>query len=534
MIRVRKLKLSNHPVLGNLELDFTDSSNKAVDTVIIAGNNGIGKSSLVELLYQIMAHKYHDMPCYVDSIEVEYDSEIRTYKFYAKDINGSDYLYVKDGLGLDNWVGSDQFAEVFPTSAIFSDVDINFQSKQITNVTSRNIDESVESRRSSSDLPTEINQLIIDIQALDDADVARAVRDNPDVSFSRLQIPQRIPRFTKAFDLIFDDLRYDRVDNREGHKVILFKKNGHDVRVDQLSSGEKQIVYRGCFMLKDSNALRGSFVFIDEPEISLHPSWQEKILHFYKSLFQDEGGHQTSQIFCVTHSPFIIHDDKRYNDKVIVLARNESGDVIAQTNPEFYGPGTVQAVKDAFSVSWFANEAPTVYLEGPTDEQYFYKSLSFAHINSDVRFKWIGKKSPEGTCVFTGAPSLNKAADYLDANPPSIFTAFLYDCDQKVTEHLNNNVFRTKMPTYKSRKHFMKGIENALVLEDGFDTSAFYLEKQTIGDYGDKKVISEFQKQAFCDHICSLPEGELKPILAHLIEAIERIDKQITIAKEQK
>lgn len=61
MIRVRKLKLSNHPVLGNLELDFTDSSNKAVDTVIIAGNNGIGKSSLVELLYQIMAHKYHDM-----------------------------------------------------------------------------------------------------------------------------------------------------------------------------------------------------------------------------------------------------------------------------------------------------------------------------------------------------------------------------------------------------------------------------------------------------------------------------------------
>lgn len=74
MIRVRKLKLSNHPVLGNLELDFTDSSNKAVDTVIIAGNNGIGKSSLVELLYQIMAHKYHDMPCYVDSIEVDFVS----------------------------------------------------------------------------------------------------------------------------------------------------------------------------------------------------------------------------------------------------------------------------------------------------------------------------------------------------------------------------------------------------------------------------------------------------------------------------
>lgn len=239
MIRVRKIKLSNHPVLGNLELDFTDSSNQAVDTVIIAGNNGIGKSSLVELLYQLVTRKYHDMPCYVDSIEVEVNAEIKTYKFYVENINEHDFLYVKDGLGFEAWIGSDKFAEVFPTSAIFSDVDINFQSKQITNVTSRNIDESVESRRSSSDLPTEINQLIIDIQALDDADVARAVRSDPDASFSSLQIPQRMPRFTNAFDLIFDDLRYDRVENRDGHKEILFKKNGHDVRVDQLSSGEK-------------------------------------------------------------------------------------------------------------------------------------------------------------------------------------------------------------------------------------------------------------------------------------------------------
>ena len=69
------------------------------------------------------------------------------------------------------------------------------------------------------------------------------------------------------------------------------------------------------------------------------------------------------------------------------------------------------------------------------------------------------------------------------------------------------------------------------MLDDDFNTSAFYLEKQTFGDYGDKKVISEFQKQAFCDHICSLPEDELRSILTHLIEAIERIDEMITVAK---
>ena len=113
-------------------------------------------------------------------------------------------------------------------------------------------------------------------------------------------------------------------------------------------------------------------------------------------------------------------------------------------------------------------------------------------------------------------------------------SSFLFDCDQKINEYLSNNVFRTKMKTYESRKNFKKGIENALVLDDDFDTSAFYLEKQTIGDYGDKKLISEFLKQAFCDHICSLPEEELRQILTHLIETIERIDEMATMAKERK
>lgn len=48
------------------------------------------------------------------------------------------------------------------------------------------------------------------------------------------------------------------------------------------------------------------------------------------------------------------------------------------------------------------------------------------------------------------------------------------------------------------------------------------------------KVISEFQKQAFCEHICSLPEKELGQILTHLIETIERIDEMATMAKERK
>lgn len=44
---------------------------------------------------------------------------------------------------------------------------------------------------------------------------------------------------------MFDDLKYSRVENMDGHKAILFEKNGKLIQIDALSSGEKQIVYRG-------------------------------------------------------------------------------------------------------------------------------------------------------------------------------------------------------------------------------------------------------------------------------------------------
>lgn len=62
-------------------------------------------------------------------------------------------------------------------------------------------------------------------------------------------------------------------------------------------------------------------MFIDEPEISLHPLWQQKVLDYYKAMFTDAAGVQTSQIFCVTHSPFVIHSNRRRDDKVIVMKR---------------------------------------------------------------------------------------------------------------------------------------------------------------------------------------------------------------------
>lgn len=45
---------------------------------------------------------------------------------------------------------------------------------------------------------------------------------------------------------------------------------------------------------------------------------------------------ETSQIFAVTHSPFVIHNDRRRDDKVIVLTRDATGNIVVQDKPAYF------------------------------------------------------------------------------------------------------------------------------------------------------------------------------------------------------
>ena len=269
MYKIRKVKFKNHPVLQNLTLDFCDNKGHAVDTVILAGENGVGKSTIINELYKISSYQV-DSPMV---LELEDNQQIIELNYY---IIGGNYnlIYVKDKMGINAHIGSVEFKDRYRFSGIYSDVDINFHARDISNVTSLTLDSKADSKRSSDNLPTQINQLLIDIQTMDDQALAYEYRKAKDSgqSVADIEFNQRMPRFTNAFNHMFESLSYNRVVNDNGNKTIIFKKYGKDVSINDLSSGEKQVVYRGCFLLQDINATEGAFVFIDEPEISLHPT----------------------------------------------------------------------------------------------------------------------------------------------------------------------------------------------------------------------------------------------------------------------
>lgn len=523
MYKIRKISFKNHPVLKNLSLDFCGADGKAVDTVILAGENGTGKSTILDCIYKIVTRN-KEFKIELD-LEIESDAGMTTLVFRKETLqSGNEVLNVRDGKGLDATFSSifKEFEKKYPTSGIYSDVDINFHTQDISSVTSLTLDARAESRRSSNDLPTQIKQLLIDIQALDDAEVARAVRNNPALAMQDIYIEERMPRFTRAFSKIFDSLAYSHVENLNGRKAIIFQKNGANIPIDSLSSGEKQIVFRGCFLLRDANAMNGAFVFIDEPEISLHPTWQMKIMDYYKGIFTNYEGTQTSQIFAVTHSPFVIHNENRKNDKVIVLSRDENGDVVVKDKPEYFKCEAIEAIQDAFSIQAFSAEQSTVYLEGRTDEMYFNKALEVYGYKVPFQFKWIGYIDQKGEEANTGKDALNKAVPFLIGRNLHTKNFCLYDCDTNKPQKEVNNVITLGIPKYQNSKDIRIGIENALVFGE-IDVEPYKKQKIEIDGYGIEKRIPDFQKMDCCKYICSLDDKVLKGVFVNLKSVIDSL-----------
>ena len=138
----------------------------------------------------------------------------------------------------------------------------------------------------------------------------------------------KIYRFKKAFNDFFDKIKYKKVSNKANEKVVLFEKNGVEISLDHLSTGEKQIVFRGAYLLKNLSLLNNSTIMIDEPELSMHPKWQEKILQYYKALFTDNTGNQIVQLFIATHSDHVLKEAFKDQCNTLVVVLNENNGII--------------------------------------------------------------------------------------------------------------------------------------------------------------------------------------------------------------
>ena len=230
--------------------------------------------------------------------------------------------------------------------SIFSTVEINYNPKKATAITAMEVDEEVVSSiKSGNDLASEIQQLFIDIKTNDSNDLSIWVEQNFGVAPPENIINSRIKRFKKAFSTIFDDLNFSKIINESNNKKVIFEKSGNEIEISNLSSGEKQIVFRGAFLLQNQHSSKDCCILIDEPEISMHPIWQTKIFNFYRNLFVDEEGCQSSQIFMATHSQYVLKSalDNSLNTLIVLLQNSGSRSVVFPASRPFVLPTITSA-----------------------------------------------------------------------------------------------------------------------------------------------------------------------------------------------
>ena len=344
VMKIRKVKWANHPILGNLELDFVNPvTNKPYSTIVLAGENGTGKTTILETLntflsigsfepfdgieYEVEDKRYiltpSNIPGSLKTFFTRYDVENNTSENIHSDKNNS-----PDSIHSDN-------KDPRSYGSVFSRPRADYKTSKIESVKTNELDKN-KYDSDKDDNFTSLKQLIVDVQNQDneqyrDINDKRNQQGQAPMSTADFEPVSKIYRFKSAFNGFFETIKYKKVGNASGEKVVIFEKHGIEIPIDVLSTGEKQVVFRGVYLLRNINVLQNSTIMIDEPELSMHPLWQKKILQYYKNLFTDANSNQTAQLFFASHSEAVISEALKDLDKtkVIVLKRYGNGQVSA-------------------------------------------------------------------------------------------------------------------------------------------------------------------------------------------------------------
>ena len=330
---ISKIKLKNHYLLDDIELDFKKNDEEIYNTIVLAGENGTGKTTILELLFRFLNLESFE---YFDYIEYKIGKKkLKVYNtgniqeaswgFHNRiNITTGEIKHIQTNRSNNFSKIENDLDDIRHYGFAYSKARTGFETKKITSTKTEQIDSNKyeEDAKNNNDF-TSIKQLIVDIDTQDNAEWMEICRSDKPIKIETFNTKCKMYRFKNAFNNFFDTIKFDHVDNTNpSEKRIIFKKNGKEIDIDNLSTGEKQIVFRGTYLLKNINGITNGIVLIDEPELSLHPRWQERIIEYYRKMFS-KNGVQNVQIIIATHSEYIIKSALEDKDNILIITLSD-------------------------------------------------------------------------------------------------------------------------------------------------------------------------------------------------------------------
>ena len=329
-MKIEKVHIKNVKGIKDLELSFK-KNNKILNLIVLAGVNGSGKTTILEAIKDFFYNEnvnYSNLEKSNINLEIFFEdfeknnieeaekssdnfkhalwvffSSLRSYDYYRK--NNNDYY-------------QNQIAKRFdiPPKIIYVPAENKFEEIQTYSTTLSKEYEFINTINSNviRDIPSYIatrrNYLATIEEDLTMKEVTNKVVNEINGIFNILELDVKLKGFSKD----------------EKTMPIFENSAGEEFDINDLSSGEKQLFLRtlSIKMLEPKN----SIILIDEPELSLHPKWQQRIIEVYKKIGEN------NQIIVATHSPHILGSIS--NENIFILYRNENGKIEAKTGDELY------------------------------------------------------------------------------------------------------------------------------------------------------------------------------------------------------
>jgi len=308
-MKIKRVEIKNFRGIEHLELDFVDPAGESLDLVVLAGPNGCGKTSVLEAC--ILACNHSELPqtssspkfnllngCNSFEISLNVDDKGMFYNvtfFYEVDGKHHDVKRKSYGIGIC-YFSSRRYS--IPTGSI--GLTVHKKAKKA---------KSIEDQRLF-----EIKQRLINLTGS-----AAFTSTKPKVSEqTKKTVYSKINDGWKLFypnRNCYFNAEYASNKIEDGFDVFLCDiDSAKRLSIDSLSSGELEIfMMLSCFALND---LSNTIVFIDEPELHLHPSWHRTIMNALKTVLPK------TQIICATHSTEILDSVYSY-ERFTLLPEND-------------------------------------------------------------------------------------------------------------------------------------------------------------------------------------------------------------------
>ena len=384
-MKIKNLHIKEFKGLRDISINF-EKNDEPLDLVVLAGSNGSGKTRILESIKDYF-ESYIDIQAIkiINNLQIFFEKEEKecidkigsekyfysTLKYFSlndkkENLNDSSYLVIKKNL-------------LILPKIIYVPTEINFQKMDIaiTNLVQKYEFLNIVNTNLIKDIPSYIATKMISEMFKNKnekvEDIQRKVFDEINEIFENLNI-----------DVKVEDISQD------GRNITLFtNSSGDEFDINELSSGEKQLFLRtlAIKMLNPEN----SIILIDEPELSLHPKWQQRIVDVYRKIGKN------NQIIIATHSPHILGSVKKEN--IMLLDKDGEGKIVIKTGDELYdsyGQPTDRVLKDIMGLETTRNPKVFKLLEeaGELVDKNEYESEEFKTKYKELR-EILGNKDED-------------------------------------------------------------------------------------------------------------------------------------------